>query len=198
MSSKILLHGSGAIGSVYVYLLDKAGYDVTAVCRSNYDAVKANGFLIDSDKYGKGLRARPKVVKSPDEAATNGPFDYVIVAAKALPDAEISKTIAPAVTDRKTTIVLIQNGVGIEDEYAKRFPDNPILSCVVYLPAKQITPGHIEMGDLEKQEVGTFPASAYGDREHVKAAADSFMEILKTAGSQAKFFDDVQEMRWKK
>lgn len=196
MGPKILLHGSGAIGTIYVYLLSKAGYDVTAVCRSNYDAAKSDGFLIDSDRYGKGIRFRPKVVRTPAEAAGNGPYDYLIVSTKALPEATTSKVIEPAVTKGKTTIVLIQNGVRIEDEYVELFPENPILSCVVYLPTTQIAHGHIQMGSFESLEVGTFPASAYKEKPEVKKAADDFMEILKKAGSQGKWYDDVQEKRW--
>lgn len=111
---KFLLHGSGAIGTNYVYLLWKAGYDVSAICRSNYDAAKADGFLIDSDIWGKGIKFQPKVYRTPDEAATasSDGFDYVIVSTKALPEAKTSEAIAPVVTKGKTTIVLIQNGVG--------------------------------------------------------------------------------------
>lgn len=98
----------------------------------------------------------------------------------------------------RTCIVLIQNGVGIEEEYADRFPDNPLLSCVVYLPSTQISPGHMQMGTFESLEIGTFPASAYKDKSTVKKSADGFMEILKKAGSKAQWFDDVQEKRWNK
>ena len=195
---RILLHGSGAVGTIYVYLLSKAGYDVTAVCRSNYEAAKANGFLIDSDRYGKGIRIHPTVVRSPAEAAKDGPYDYLIVSTKALPDEETSRVVQPAVTKGRTTIVLIQNGIGIEDEYAELFPENPLLSCVVYLPATQISPGHIQMGTFESLEVGTFPASAYPENAVVKKAADEFMVIMKKAGSKATWFHDVQEKRWNK
>ena len=198
MAPKILLHGSGAIGTIYVYLLHKEGFDVTAVCRSNYSAAKKDGFLIDSDRYGKGIHIHPKVVQSPAEAAEDGPVDYIIVSTKALPDTETSKVIEPAVTKGRTTIALIQNGIGIEDEYSERFPDNPLLSCVVYLPATQISPGHIQMGTFESLEVGAFPAFAYQARPEIKDAADKFMEILRTAGSKATWCDDVQEKRWNK
>lgn len=113
MAPKILLHGCGAIGTIYVYLFHKAGYDVTAVCRSNYAAAKKDGFRIDSDRYGKELHFQPKVVQSPADAAKDGPYDFVIVATKTLSDAETSKAIAPAVTKGRTLIALLQNGIGI-------------------------------------------------------------------------------------
>lgn len=202
MAPKILLHGSGAIGTIYLYLLQRSGHDITAVCRSNYDAVKSNGFLIDSDKYGHGVRFHPKVSRSPAEAAESNPdgFDYVIITTKALPETRTAEVIRPAVTEGKTCIVLIQNGLGIEEEYVAAFPSNPLLSCVVYLPTTQIAPGHIEMRDFELLEVGTYPASAYtaGSLPHVKASADAFMDMLRQAGSNVHFFPDVQEKRWNK
>lgn len=33
---KVLLFGSGAVGTVYIHILIQSGCDVTAVCRSNY------------------------------------------------------------------------------------------------------------------------------------------------------------------
>ena len=34
--TKVLLFGAGSIGAVYLYQLQQAGCEVTAVCRSNY------------------------------------------------------------------------------------------------------------------------------------------------------------------
>ncbi|EMC98615.1 hypothetical protein BAUCODRAFT_21996 [Baudoinia panamericana UAMH 10762] len=200
MAPNVLLHGVGAIGAIYLHLLLKAGCRVTAVCRSNYDAVKANGFTIDSVLYNtKDVHVKATdVVRSPSEAAAHGPFDFLVVTTKALPDAKTAAAIAPAVTDGKTCIVLIQNGVGIEDEYVARFPGNPLLSCAVYLPSTQISPGRIQMGNQELLEFGTFPDTAYDDSAAVKAAADSWLEITKKGGSNCVFQPNIQVQRWKK
>ena len=198
MPPRVLLHGSGAIGTIYVYLLSKAGYDITAVCRSNYESAKADGFSIDSEVYGKGIKFHPNVVRTPSDAASGGPFDYVLVTSKAIPDAETSKVIAPAVTKGRTCIALIQNGVGIEEEFAEAFPENPLLSCVVYLPSTQTRPGHMQMGNFESLEIGSFPSSAYHERPDVKEAADGFMQMMKNAGSNSTWYENVQEYRWKK
>ncbi|KAK5726431.1 hypothetical protein LTR17_012757 [Elasticomyces elasticus] len=197
MPTRVLLHGSGAIGTIYLYLLQKGGCEVTAVCRSNYEAAKANGFTIDSDIYGKGIGIRPTVVRTPAEAAQAGPYDFVVVCTKALPEPKTAKVIAPAVT-KGTCIVLIQNGIGIEDEYAEAFPENPIISCAVYLPTTQTQPGRISMGNLELLEIGTFPASAYGSQANASKVTDTFMAALKEGGSNVKFYPDIQERRWNK
>lgn len=198
MPPKILLHGSGAIGTIYVYLLLKAGCEVTAVCRSNYDAASKNGFIIDSDKYGKDIHIQPKVVRSPSEAASQGQFDFVIVSTKALPGPKPStpEIIKPAIS-QNTTIVLIQNGIGIEEDYVAAFPSNPLLSCVVYLPTTQISPGHIEMGNTEVLQIGPYPATSSSDVP-ARRAAETLRDTLNSVGGNTTIFDDIQEKRWTK
>lgn len=51
-----------------------------------------------------------------------------------------SEQIAPAVSEN-TTIVIIQNGVGVDIEFRKRFPKNPILSGVTWVSASQPSTG---------------------------------------------------------
>lgn len=167
---------------------------MTVICRSNYEAVKEDGFHIDSLIYGKGLHIKPKVVKTPQEAAEHGPYDYLLVACKALPEVKTAETIAPAVTPA-TTIVLLQNGIGIEQEYADRFPHNPLLSCVVYCPVTQTSPGQISMGDIERLEIGAFPSSAHNDPA-VKTSADKLIELLRAGGGNPVWHQDIQELRW--
>lgn len=201
MPPNVLVHGSGAIGAVYIYLLLQAGCSVTAVCRSNYNATKTNGFTLDSNRYGKGIKIHPNVVRTPEEAASSqeDPFDFIIVSTKALPGQKLStpEIIKPAVTAGKTTIVLIQNGIGIEDEYATAFPSNPLLSCVVYLPTTQIAPGHISTGSIELLQIGTFPASQEPSSP-AKQAASQLQSILASAGGTAELHTDIEAQRWSK
>jgi 2-dehydropantoate 2-reductase len=51
---RILTVGTGAIGAIYSWRLSKT-CDITAVCRSNYEAVKSNGFNIESAKFGNEI-----------------------------------------------------------------------------------------------------------------------------------------------
>ncbi|KAF7191077.1 hypothetical protein HII31_07592 [Pseudocercospora fuligena] len=189
---KILFFGSGAIGTIYVYLLLKAGCDVTAVCRSNYTAAKSNGFYIDSEVFGKGIHITPKVVRTVAEASESGPYDYLIVSCKAIPSAKTPQTIAPAVTPGHTTIVLIQNGIDIEPEYASAFPGNTLLTCIAYLPTTQTSPGHISMGNNERLEIGTYPGS------ESSKSAEKLISLLKSSGSNTTYHHHIQERRWYK
>ncbi|KAK5113941.1 hypothetical protein LTR62_003064 [Meristemomyces frigidus] len=199
MAPTVLVHGLGAVGSIYAYLLQKAGCAVTVVCRSNYDAVKSNGITIDSVLYGKGIRVHPTVVRSGEEAAEHGTFDYVLVTTKVLPGMNTPAAIAPVVTAGHTCIVLAQNGIAIEDAYLEAFPKNVIISAVVYLPTTQIEPGRISMGNMELLEVGTFPATAYNDDSMgAKQTVDTLVALLDKGGCNVHFYPDIQQRRWNK
>ena len=198
---RVLLFGAGAIGAVYVYTFMQAGAEVTAVCRSNYEAVKKDGFMMYSVRFGD-VRFRPNVVRVAEDAASPGkPWDYIVVCSKCLPGSSpsLSEMIRPVVGP-STAIVLVQNGIGIEAEVAATYPDHPVISCVVYLPSTQIRPGVIDYGATQKEtlnmlELGTYPAAA---PESHKRAAEHFAALVVKGGGGAMVYDDIQPQRWSK
>ncbi|KIW20235.1 hypothetical protein PV08_00810 [Exophiala spinifera] len=200
MSPRILIFGTGSIGAVYAYIFSRAipSENIFAVCRSNYAAASSGGFTINSTLFGQNLKVRPRVVRTVDEAVSqsNGKaFDYIIVTAKAVPSTpSLPEQISPAVSET-STVVLVQNGIAIEDIYSSAFPRNPLLSCVVYLPATQTSPGTISHGEIERLHIGTYPATAPPSH---KTAAESFASLLESAGGTAFVHDDVQAERWTK
>ncbi|KAJ9661422.1 hypothetical protein H2198_001990 [Neophaeococcomyces mojaviensis] len=190
--TKALVFGTGAVGSVYGWFLEKAGVTVTAVCRSNYNQVKQNGLLIRSKKWGRNI-SKPIAVPSVAAAKPYGPFDYILVCSKAFPDTHtlIKEAVTPG-----SAIVLAQNGIGIEEAYAKAYPQNSIISGVVYLPVVQVELGVVEHGTpLERFEVGTYPASASPPS---KAQAEHFAELWEAGGATCHVYDDIQGQRWSK
>lgn len=191
MAPRVLVFGAGTIGTVYLYFLQQAGASITAVCRSNYEAVTRDGFTLNSELLGQNLKIKPHVVRTVEEA--KGAFDFVLVTTKAFPGSTPPQAslIAPAVGPQ-TTIALLQNGIDFEEEYRSAFPSNPILSCVVYIPATPISAGVVWHGNLEFIELGAYPSSAS------RGPADALADLLRTGGSNANVFDDVQARRWSK
>ncbi|KAF3010859.1 hypothetical protein E8E13_009095 [Curvularia kusanoi] len=110
---------------------------------------------------------------------------------KAIPGT-VPKWITPVVTPGKTAIVLLQNGIGIEEEYRTAFPTNPIVSTVLYLPATQRPAGIIKHGEIERLEAGAYPSSASN------SYAKAFVQLIKSAGGTANLHDDIQLIRWTK
>ena len=60
---KILVFGAGAIGSLLIHFLCKAGNDVTVAARSTYDELKSNGLVIEHVLQKKTTTDRPAVVQ---------------------------------------------------------------------------------------------------------------------------------------
>lgn len=199
---RILIFGVGSIGAVYLYQLQKAGCHVTAVCRSNYRAVRDKGFYLKSLRYGNQNYKPDHVVKSVDDCPRDTLYDYLLVCSKAFPGSKpsLADMIRPAIQGRKkTAIVLAQNGINIEEEVAQAYPENPLLSGVVYCPAVQTDPGVIEYTEmLNLFELGTYPSRQAGASQAALTAAEHFAQLMIKGGGQAKVYDDVQEARWKK
>lgn len=129
MTPSILVVGAGAVGAFYASRFDRQSAHVALVCRSNYDAVKRDGFSMKTHSFGDYTFSPDAVYASVDEARDQ-PWDYVVVATKALNlTTDAASFIAPVVSER-TTIVLIQNGLDVEAPYRERFPDAPIVSAI--------------------------------------------------------------------
>ncbi|KAK5730027.1 hypothetical protein LTR17_011430 [Elasticomyces elasticus] len=169
--TRILIFGAGGVGCLYGFLLDQAGASVTAVCRTNFEVVKEKGITIRSKIFGR-QHYHPTAVRNVDEAVQHGPFDFILVCSKAFPGT--AEMIRNALTPKQTAIVLAQNGIGVEEDYAELYPDNAIISGVVYLPVTQVELGVIEHGPLERFEIGVYPPG----------------------GGSAPVFEDVQPLKW--
>ncbi|WPH00832.1 Hypothetical protein R9X50_00366200 [Acrodontium crateriforme] len=189
--TKALIFGTGGVGCIYSYILHKAGVEVTTICRTNYDVVKSRGILVRSKIFGR-QEFKPHAVRDVAEAHRHGPYDYILVCSKAFPGT--AEKIKEAVTST-SAIVLAQNGIGIEEEYAKLFPNNTIISGVVYLPVTQVEPGVVEHGPLEMFKIGTYPSTA---SQEAKAKAELLAQLFDAGGGTCCHEDDVQSRRWLK
>lgn len=133
MTVRVLVVGAGAVGCFYASRL-VAGAHVGLVCRSNYEAVRANGVTMDTHSFGT-YAFLPQAVYPSVEAAAATTWDLVIVATKALSmDPASVAYLAPVVRDT-ATLVLMQNGVDIEAPYRHQFPHTPIVSAVTIVSA---------------------------------------------------------------
>ena len=65
---KVLVYGVGAIGSLMIHFLCKAGNDVTVIARSTYDELKNNGLVIRHHLQKKTTVDHPRVLKEYDGA----------------------------------------------------------------------------------------------------------------------------------
>lgn len=142
MTPNVLVVGSGGVGAIAALSLTlNKKCSTTLVVRSDYDQVLKSGYTINSVTYGTYANWKPDhVARLVDEAAQNGPFDYVLVTLKNIPDGPITceDVIRPAVTDGVTTIVLFQNGIDIEKPMIAQFPHCAVLSGVSIIGSSNV------------------------------------------------------------
>ncbi|EFX05553.1 2-dehydropantoate 2-reductase [Grosmannia clavigera kw1407] len=111
----------------------------------------------DEDEDDPGRDGRNGYGSSPNPPRE---WDFVVVTTKALPDlGDDAATIVPLVGPN-TSIVLIQNGVGVEAPYRRRFPQTPIVSAVTVVSAEQIRPGVIRQNRWTRLHLGAYTYSA--------------------------------------
>ncbi|WVQ77424.1 hypothetical protein IAR50_007110 [Cryptococcus sp. DSM 104548] len=204
MSSKpnVLLFGLGGIGGIYASILQLSQRcNVHVVARSNYEKVKENGFKIVSPKFGnhEGMKFAG-VWKSTDEAAASGAeFSYILCANKALLDASpsLSDHLRP-ITTPSTSIVLLQNGVGAEAPLHKSFPDNTIISAVVWTGGKTLPDNSgVEQFNKEGLTIGVDYKEG-GDKKEEDAKLETLVDWLRAGKGDCTVTEDIQSERWVK
>ncbi|KAJ2310697.1 hypothetical protein IWW52_005344 [Coemansia sp. RSA 2704] len=191
----VLVVGTGALGSIYAWRLQEGGARVTCVCRSNFATVQQDGFQINSGTYGQHTYRPTRVVSSVADAVADGTsFDYILVCTKALPNlGDNSEVIGPAVGAR-TVIVLIQNGIDIEEPFHARYPDAPLVSAIAYIDVSQPRAGAIEHGGVAALIMGAF-ANVDSD---AAARVSQLSDAWAAQGVMSSVTDQVQAFRWLK
>jgi 2-dehydropantoate 2-reductase len=185
--ARILIVGTGAIGGFYGGKLAQAGARVAALCRSDYEIVKSKGIQVKS-AYGDFHFTPDKVIR--DLSEYGSPPDYILVGLKVLPEIDTAEIIKPALGP-DTAIILLQNGIEIEDPVAQAFPENEIISGLAFICATRTSPGHIEHTDFGRVVIGRFPE---GPSARVKKLANLF----NNGGVPCDVTEDAVTARWRK
>ncbi|KAI0912049.1 2-dehydropantoate 2-reductase [Ustulina deusta] len=192
----VLLYGLGAIGSFYAFILSRTRtVRLTVVARSNYDAVRKKGLTITSENHGDHTVMPYRVVRTPAEAGST--FDYIVCAHKAIDQASVPKQLAPAINETKTTIVIVQNGVGNEEPFREAFPGASILSCVTWVGARQTEPGIIAHTKSEDMQIGLFPNPSV-EESLEKERLHKFTSLLTQGKTVFQVVPNIQVQRWEK
>jgi 2-dehydropantoate 2-reductase len=183
----ILIVGAGAIGSFYGAILKRAGCPVSAVVRSEFEAVKAHGFQFESPLGDISWRP-DKVYRDGDRPET--PPDYLILATKVVPGADRVALIRPWIAE-DTQLVLIQNGIDIERETADAFPEHALTSGVAYVAVSRVGPGKVKHNAYGRLVMGNYPGG-------VDAGTERLAELLRVGGIEAPLAEDIVNERWLK
>jgi len=168
---KVLVIGTGAIGGFYGSLLAKAGASVSVLARSDYGHVKAHGIAITSEtKLGRWHFTPAQVVRSASEL-TEKP-DVILLCIKVVEGADRASLIRDALGP-ESAIVLLSNGVEIEDDIAAAFPEHELISGLAFICAREHV-GPDSLGpQLKKAFGGTYIANEGFTQEGAEQAIAS-------------------------
>ena len=147
--------GAGAVGGYYGARLAEAGHDVRFLLRRDFDAVAAKGLRIQSP-HGDLHLERPTIARTSVEI---GPADWVVCALKSTSLEAVPDLLGPCLGEG-TRILVLMNGLGLEERFAEWFPQHPIFGGMAFVGINRAEPGTID-----HQLYGAISIGHLGDEE---------------------------------
>ncbi|KAI9837906.1 MAG: hypothetical protein M1837_002671 [Sclerophora amabilis] len=199
---RILSVGGNSVSAFLSWRLQATNAcDVTLVWKSGFDAVHQYGISFRSQRFGNERFKPRRVVRSPEEASnTPGPFDYVLLCVKALPDVyDLAAVIESVVTPQHTCILInTTHTLGVESHLEQRFPTNVVLSLVSGAEITQLGASEFEHQGSTEIWVGpanknpAIPASIQSDM------AEALAMTLSSGQVDCKVSENIRQQQYEK
>jgi 2-dehydropantoate 2-reductase len=183
--------GTGAIGGFYGAKLQQAGFDVHFLLNRDYQWVRDRGLVVESVN-GDFTLPEVNAYQQPQKMPK---CDVVIVALKTTANYLLPQLLPPVVKDNGV-VVLLQNGLGAEEEVAQIVGSNRVMGGLCFICSNKIGPGHIRHSDYGAIELGD-----YGEGYRPRGITDRMQAIagdFNRAGITILDSEDLLASRWKK
>lgn len=186
--------GTGAIGGFYGLMLARAGFDVHFLLRSEFSAVAERGLHLDHASLGP-LTLNP--VQAYSSAADMPPCDWLLVGAKTTSNADLAPAIIQAAApDAK--VLLLQNGLDVEDSLRKLLPDSlHLLGGLCLICVHRAGPGVITHQALGAVNVGYHSGPAVDEQARMSIVEEG-AGLFRAAGIDAQAMPNLHQARWQK
>jgi 2-dehydropantoate 2-reductase len=184
---KILVMGTGAVGSFYGGKLAQTGQRVTFVARGeNLQVLRQQGLTVESVQ-GDFHLTKLDVTDRPEEA---GVCDLILFCVKSYDTVAAAQRIRPAIGP-DTVVLSLQNGVENEELLERTLGLSSVLGGMVYIGAELVSPGKV---------VHSFSGSiVFGERDGQRTPrAERLEQVFLDAGIQAQLSPDITLMLWDK
>ena len=177
--------GTGAIGGFYGAKLARAGQDVHFLLRSDYEYVRENGMQVDSCDGSFHLSR----VNAYRETETMPRCDVVLVCLKSVNNGKLQQLLPPLLQDG-TLVVMIQNGIGVEQDVERMFPGVQLVAGLAFICSAKTEPGRVN-----HQCYGSINLASYSC--HDTARFEALVAEFRQAGIETGVVE-YHEARWKK
>ena len=183
--------GTGALGGYYGACLQRVGLEVHFLLHRDYQHVREQGLVIESPDGDFNLPD----VNAYDDVAQMPACDVVIVALKTTQNHLLPDMLPPVVKDDGVVLVL-QNGLGIEQEVAQLVGSERVMGGLCFLCSNKVGPGHIHHLDYKQITLGeSLPDYQPGGlTQRMRQIADDF----ERAGIPITLAEDLLLARWQK
>lgn len=183
--------GTGALGGYYGACLQRVGLDVHFLLHSDYEYVRDKGLVIESPD---GDFTLPQV-NAYGDAAKMPPCDVAIVALKTTQN-HLLPQMLPFVVKDDGVVLVLQNGLGIEEDVAQIVGSNRVMGGLCFLCSNKVGPGHIRHLDYKQIMLGEYTSNYQpgGMTERMAQIASDF----ERAGIPIQLTEDLLLARWQK
>ena len=177
--------GTGAIGGYYGARLAHCGQEVHFLLHSDYDYVKANGLQVDSCN-GSFHLDKPFIYHKAEDMPQ---CDVVLVGLKSINNCLLTTLLLPLLKDN-TVVVMIQNGIGVENDVQKMFPSVQLVAGLAFICSAKTEPGRVSHQCYGHINLGNYSCR---DEQRLHQIVSDF----NAAGVKASEVE-YMEARWKK
>lgn len=177
--------GTGAIGGYYGSKLAVSGLAVNFLLHRDYEYVRDHGLEVDSVAGSYTLEKVNAFSRSEDMPKS----DVVLVCLKSVNNHLLPSLLTPLLKD-DTVVVLIQNGIGVEQDVQRLFPDTALVAGLAFICCAKTEPGKVN-----HQCYGSINLGNYSCKDEKKFQA--IVEDFVNAGVEARSVE-YNEARWKK
>ena len=177
--------GAGAVGGYYGSKLVNAGKEVHFLFHKHFDYVKQHGLQVDSCDGSFHLDD----LNAYQHAEDMPPCDVVLVGLKTVNNYLLPKLLSPLLKD-DTLVVLIQNGIGVEEDLQKLMPKVQLAAGLAFICCAKSQPGLIEHQCYGYINIGNYSCK---NPDLILTVVNDFRE----AGVDANEVE-YEEARWKK
>ena len=177
--------GVGAIGGYYGGKLAHSGQEVHFLSHSDYQFVRDRGLQVDSCD-GSFHLDQVNVYQHPEDMPK---CDVVIVGLKTTNNRLLPELLPPLLHEH-TVVVLIQNGIGVETDVQKMFPDLQLIGGLAFICSSKTEPGRVS-----HQCYGSVNLANYSCRD--ESLFQTILNDFTNAGISAASVP-YEEARWKK
>ena len=177
--------GTGAIGGYYGARLAQSGQEVHFLLHSDYDYVCTHGLQVDSCN-GSFHLDHPHVYS---HTADMPPCDVVLVCLKSVNNHKL-KELLPPLLESDPLVILIQNGIGVEEDVQKMFPNVQLAAGLAFICSAKTEPGIVN-----HQCYGSINLANYSCKD--EALMQAVVDEFRQAGIETGLVE-YHEARWKK